>query len=270
MSQPSLLGARPITIIRNYERSRERNLPREPSPSRERNWPRERSRSRERNWPRERSRSRERNWPRERSRSRERNWPLERHSQEYYRPVERTYEPYVPECNNTLNGKHCYNFKCMFKHPRGYTPGPRVKCSNYPNCKFQENCKFGHWMRCPYSNGDFQPITQNYSTIDVTTMPKVLKQQVWDIYNGASNGTALCFCCKHVIIRMDDFQAGHIIAKSKGGSTDITNLVPICARCNKDMKTRNLYEYQAIFHPQKPSDPMSNLAALLTAAVNPS
>ena len=272
MNQPSLLGPRPIMIIRNYDRprersrSRERNLPRERSRSRERNLPRERSRSRsrERNWSRDRSR--ELNWPRERSRSRsqERNWPRERNiRREHYRPTEINRESYLPECNNTLNGRHCYNAKCIFRHPRGYIPGPRTRCFNYPHCN-KETCNFGHWISCPYEDGDFRPniIQSNYFPFAITTMPKILKQQVWDKRYGAQCGTGYCFCCRYVVIRMDDFQVGHVVAKSKGGLTTIDNLEPICSRCNDDMKTMNLYEYQAKFHPQP-----VNVSELLSFAI---
>ena len=39
-----------------------------------------------------------------------------------------------------------------------------------------------------------------------------------------------------------DFQCGHDIPESKGGSTDILNLIPICSRCNSSMS--NNYTFQ--------------------------
>jgi len=117
--------------------------------------------------------------------------------------------------------------------------------------------------------------SSSYVPISITTMPKTLKQQVWDKRFGADAGTGKCYCCKYTTIRMDDFQAGHVTARSKGGSTTIDNLEPICVRCNDDMKTMNLYEYQAKFHPPLPSVPLPSLGfidpkLLLNAAIDPS
>lgn len=250
---PSLLGPSPIGIIRNYDRSRER------------------SRSRERNWPRARSRSRSR----ERDRSRE-----------YDRPPERSRESelYINiTCNNILRGNYCYNKTCPYTHPRGYMCGPRIKCYNSHNCNRGSECKFGHWEGniCPYKDGDFivgnsliKPLSSDVP-ISIIKMPKTLKQQVWDKRFGADAGTGKCYCCKYTTIRMDDFQAGHVTARSKGGSTTIDNLEPICARCNDDMKTMNLYEYQAKFHPPLPSVPLPSLGLidprlLLSSAIDSS
>ena len=264
---PSLLGPRPISIISNYDRSRER------SRSRERNWPRARSRSRSR----ERYRSREYDRPPERSRERD-------SSREYDRPPERSRESELYSnitCNNILRGNYCYNKTCPYTHPRGYMPGPRIKCHTY-YCTGSSECKFGHWEGnvCPYKDGDFivksriNP-SSSYVPISITSMPKTLKQQVWDKRFGADAGTGKCYCCKYTTIRMDDFQAGHVTARSKGGSTTIDNLEPICARCNDDMKTMNLYEYQAKFHPPLPSIPLPSLGfidpqLLLSSAIDSS
>jgi len=242
---PSLPGPRPISIIRDYDRSRER--------------------SRERNLPRARSRSRSR----ERDRSRE-----------YYRPRERELSSNIT-CFHISNGKYCYDKTCPYTHPRGYMPGPRIKCHTY-YCTGSSECKFGHWEGnvCPYKDGDFivksriNP-SSSYVPISITSMPKTLKQQVWDKRFGADAGTGKCYCCKYTTIRMDDFQAGHVTARSKGGSTTIDNLEPICARCNDDMKTMNLYEYQAKFHPPLPSVPLPSLGLidprlLLSSAIDSS
>jgi hypothetical protein len=161
-------------------------------------------------------------------------------------------------------------------------PGPRDKCCHFDYCTRGSECKFGHWEGnvCPYKDGDFivksriNP-SSSYVPISITSMPKTLKQQVWDKRFGADAGTGKCYCCKYTTIRMDDFQAGHVTARSKGGSTTIDNLEPICARCNNDMKTMNLYEYQAKFHPPLPSVPLPSLGfieaqLLLNAAINPS
>ena len=40
------------------------------------------------------------------------------------------------------------------------------------------------------------------------------------------------------VITVFDFQSGHNIPESKGGKTNIDNLLPICARCNLCMGDR--------------------------------
>jgi len=64
---------------------------------------------------------------------------------------------------------------------------------------------------------------------------KALREQVWLHHNG-KRFAAKCFVrwCKNRVT-VFNFQVGHNIPESKGGSTDITNLRPICCRCNLSM-----------------------------------
>ena len=66
-------------------------------------------------------------------------------------------------------------------------------------------------------------------------IPKALREQVW-ICNMGRDFEAKCktnWCTN--IINVFDFQCGHNIPESRGGLTILTNLVPICARCNLSM-----------------------------------
>lgn len=67
------------------------------------------------------------------------------------------------------------------------------------------------------------------------TIPKALREQVWIKYNG-QNFKSSCYVrwCKNKI-DVFNFHVGHNIPESKGGSTTIENLRPICARCNLSM-----------------------------------
>jgi predicted restriction endonuclease len=50
-----------------------------------------------------------------------------------------------------------------------------------------------------------------------------------------------------------DFQAGHNIPESKGGPTNIDNLIPICGRCNNSMGDRyTIDEWNSILGSQAP------------------
>lgn len=66
-------------------------------------------------------------------------------------------------------------------------------------------------------------------------IPKALREQVWVTYIG-KKFQSKCYVswCKNRIT-VFDFQCGHNVPESKGGTTDLTNLFPICSRCNLSM-----------------------------------
>lgn len=66
-------------------------------------------------------------------------------------------------------------------------------------------------------------------------IPKALKEQVWLTHNGKKYETKcyISWCSNKITVF--DFQCGHNIPESKGGKTDISNLIPICSRCNSSM-----------------------------------
>jgi hypothetical protein len=74
------------------------------------------------------------------------------------------------------------------------------------------------------------------------TIPKTLKNQVWDQYIGKDKGMGNCECCKKEI-DSKHFECGHIIAVSTGGQDTIDNLRPICSLCNKSMGKMNMIEF---------------------------
>lgn len=43
------------------------------------------------------------------------------------------------------------------------------------------------------------------------------------------------------------FHCGHIIPECKGGETILSNLKPICQKCNLSMGTNNMEEFMKIF-----------------------
>lgn len=76
------------------------------------------------------------------------------------------------------------------------------------------------------------------------SIPKPLKNQVWEVYVGNDIARTKCLCCNHNEILMNNFHCAHVIAESKGGETNLKNLRPICATCNLSMKTENMFEYK--------------------------
>jgi 5-methylcytosine-specific restriction endonuclease McrA len=73
-------------------------------------------------------------------------------------------------------------------------------------------------------------------------IPKALREQVW-IQKVGKKFEAKCktsWCSNK--INVFDFQAGHDVPESKGGTTDLENLVPICARCNLSMGSQHTFK----------------------------
>lgn len=66
-------------------------------------------------------------------------------------------------------------------------------------------------------------------------IPKALREQVWVRYLGNVCRTKCPILWCNNQISAFDFHVGHNIPESKGGTLDIKNLRPICARCNLSM-----------------------------------
>lgn len=66
-------------------------------------------------------------------------------------------------------------------------------------------------------------------------IPRALREQVWLLHVGPKFQTKCKVSWCTNVINVFDFQCGHNIPESKGGKTDVDNLLPICARCNQSM-----------------------------------
>lgn len=66
-------------------------------------------------------------------------------------------------------------------------------------------------------------------------IPTAIREQCW-IASFGKTYESKCYVkwCKN-IINVFNFHVGHDIPESKGGTLDINNLKPICARCNLSM-----------------------------------
>ena len=73
--------------------------------------------------------------------------------------------------------------------------------------------------------------------------PKTVRTDVWNKYIGKTIAQHACLCCKNKLILNTSFECGHIVACSKGGSTSIDNLRPICSECNRSMGTKNMIDF---------------------------
>jgi 5-methylcytosine-specific restriction endonuclease McrA len=67
-------------------------------------------------------------------------------------------------------------------------------------------------------------------------IPVALREQVWLVYLGDKNFKQKCKVdwCENIITPFT-FEVGHNIPESKGGTINIDNLRPICAKCNRSM-----------------------------------
>lgn len=74
-------------------------------------------------------------------------------------------------------------------------------------------------------------------------IPKKVKIDVWNTYIGQNIPLHKCLCCKIVVISMQTFDVGHVIAEANGGTSTIINLRPICSSCNASMGKRDMREY---------------------------
>jgi 5-methylcytosine-specific restriction endonuclease McrA len=67
-------------------------------------------------------------------------------------------------------------------------------------------------------------------------IPQALREQVWLTFCGDKWFKHKCLVtwCGNVITPFN-FEVGHNVPESKGGPTDISNLRPICGKCNRSM-----------------------------------
>jgi 5-methylcytosine-specific restriction endonuclease McrA len=75
------------------------------------------------------------------------------------------------------------------------------------------------------------------------SIPKSLKNLVWNKHIGKEKGIGECNVCKNEI-DSKNFECGHIISVKDNGETNESNLLPICGPCNKSMGTQNLNEFK--------------------------
>jgi 5-methylcytosine-specific restriction endonuclease McrA len=82
-----------------------------------------------------------------------------------------------------------------------------------------------------------------------------LRENVWILQNGRrfESKCAVTWC--NTIVDVFNFECGHNIAYANGGATDISNLLPICGKCNKSMGTMTITEFskQVVRPPEKVS-----------------
>jgi 5-methylcytosine-specific restriction endonuclease McrA len=73
-------------------------------------------------------------------------------------------------------------------------------------------------------------------------IPKAIREQLW-IQKIGKKFESKCKTtwCRNKI-NVFDFQAGHDVPECKGGSSELTNLIPICSRCNLSMGSQHTFK----------------------------
>ncbi len=84
------------------------------------------------------------------------------------------------------------------------------------------------------------------------SIPKALREQVWITYAGRTfERKCLVRWCQNTMT-VFDFHVGHDVPESQGGATDISNLRPICARCNLSMGSQyTVQEWSRLSRPTR-------------------
>ncbi len=98
-------------------------------------------------------------------------------------------------------------------------------------------------------------------------IPKALREQVW-ITNVGNQFSTKCFTswCNN-IINAFDFHCGHKIAEANGGLTNISNLIPLCSRCNLSMGTKTYNEWISLSTPISMGSPAEYSKYMNTVAI---
>ena len=84
------------------------------------------------------------------------------------------------------------------------------------------------------------------------SIPKSLKNKVWDTYIGKEKGVGECLCCGGKI-DSKNFDCGHVTAVKHNGKNTLDNLRPICSPCNKSMGDENLFKFKEKYFPKSES-----------------
>lgn len=116
-------------------------------------------------------------------------------------------------------------------------PTPKFYLGLYKNYEW-----ISHLLR-HLEEGDEYSSFDHRSCVQTERITKKLRKELWKKYFEIAR-EGVCSCCDDVIDE-ENYHAGHIIARVKGGETKLDNLKPICPTCNRDMMIENLDEYKA-------------------------
>ena len=84
-------------------------------------------------------------------------------------------------------------------------------------------------------------------------IPKALREQVWRTICGDKFETKCNVTWCTNTINVFDFEVGHNVPESKGGTLGLDNLRPICSQCNRSMSNHyTIDEWNKLVKPVVP------------------
>ena len=86
-------------------------------------------------------------------------------------------------------------------------------------------------------------------------LSEAVRNAVWNEWIGIEMGVGPCHCCGRQISQQD-YECGHMVAASRGGSDFPENLRPLCRACNRSMRDEHLYEFRRRVGFDVSADPM--------------
>ena len=96
-------------------------------------------------------------------------------------------------------------------------------------------------------------VISKFRTLKRSSIPKARRDELWIKYFGTSyNGR--CLICDKEFKIVDNWEAGHVVPSSKGGSDNLDNLRPICRDCNRSMGCMNMITWAEHHYPNNRID----------------
>lgn len=99
------------------------------------------------------------------------------------------------------------------------------------------------------THDNYEQSTKNTQITKVTKnskykIPQKIRMRCWE-KNIGDTISGKCYSCNDVI-KIDNYDCGHIVSRNDGGAIDIDNLKPICRPCNLSSGTMNLDDYKEL------------------------
>lgn len=154
------------------------------------------------------------------------------------------YDPNASQCHQwiqTLHAENAHMTNSSFK--QSYTWD---LMTNHDKCiSFQEIVKAKLGVPCT----NVKELVAHPEKGERKPIPKKLRGEVWKMHFGTSTEGG-CYCCKKGLSAFDDWHAGHILARSRGGTDTIDNLRPVCGSCNLSMGSESMDEFKQRCYPK--------------------
>lgn len=84
-------------------------------------------------------------------------------------------------------------------------------------------------------------------------VPKALREALWNRTFGPEQAVGHCHVCSRKVT-MQDFEAGHVVARARGGHAALDNLRPVCRACNRSMGACDMTEFKDRHFGTAPAD----------------